>query len=170
MGTSKQYLAPEEAQFDASSTVPQFKVNPGTNFPVSGLAFDGAGSTAERAYWKLEPVAYGSGNITCDIIWYADSGTTNAVVWETALAAITPDTDTTDVETKAFATAQTVTDTHLGTTAQRLHKATITISNLDSIAAGDEAWLRVSRLPGNAADTMTVDAILTSVRLAYSDT
>lgn len=169
MATVALYLAPEEGGF-AASAFPQFLKNLGTNFPVTGLAYDGAGSTAERAYWKFQPIAYGSGNITCDILWYADSGTTGAVVWEAALAAITPDVDTTDVETKAFATAQQVTDTHLGTTAQRLHKATITISNLDSVAAGDEAWLRVSRLPADAGDTMTVDAILTSVRLSYSDT
>jgi hypothetical protein len=169
MATVWQYFAPEEAQF-AASGFPAFKLFAGTNFPVSGLAYDGAGTTAERAFWKFEPTNYGSGNLTCDLIWYADTGTANAVVWEAAIAAITPDADTQDVETKAFATATTVTDTHLGTTGQRLHKATITISNLDSIAAGDEVWLRISRLPGNAADTMTVDAILTSVRLSYSDT
>jgi hypothetical protein len=168
VATVRQYLQPEEAQFLASA-FPAFKVNLGTNFPVSGLAYDGAAT--ERAYWKFEPTNYGSGNLTCGIVWYADSGTTNAVVWEAALAAITPDTDTADVETKAFATASTVTDAHLGTTAQRLHLATITITNLDSIAAGDECWLRISRLPADAADTMTsIDAIVTSVRLSYSDT
>lgn len=168
MGTVRQYLAPEEAQF-AASAFPAFVKNLGTNFPVSGLAYDGAGATAERAYWKFEPINYGSGNITCDIAFYNDSSTAGACVWEAALAAITPETDSQDVETKAFATAQQVTKSHPGTTAQRLQRATITITNLDSIAAGDEAWLRISRLPADAGDTSTADVILTSVRLSYSD-
>lgn len=169
MGTVRQYLAPEEAQF-ASTAFPQFVRTQGTNYPVSGLAYDGAGSTIERAYWKFEPVAYGSGNITCDVIFYNDSSTAGACVWEAALAAITPETDTQDVETKAFATAQQVTKSHPGTTVQRLQRATITISNLDSVAAGDEAWLRISRLQTDGGDTSTADVILTSVRLSYSDT
>lgn len=169
MATVRQYLAPEEAQF-LSTAFPAFKVTPGTNFPVSGLAYDGAGATAERAYWKFEPISYGSGSITCDILFYNDSAAAGAAVWETALAAITPETDSQDVETKGFATAQQVTKTHPGTTAQRLQRATVTISNLDSIAAGDEAWLRISRLPADAGDTSTADMILTSVRLSYSDT
>lgn len=169
MGIVRQALAPEEAQFLAA-TFPQFlKIN-GTNFPVSGLAYDA--TTAENAYWKFQALAYGSGNITCEIIWYADTSTTSThgVAWQVALAAITPGTDTTNVETKAFATAHTA-STDLGSTnAQKLMKTTITISNLDSVAADDECWLRVTRLVSDAADDLTGDAILTSVRLSYSDT
>jgi len=164
-----QYLIPEAAQFLASA-FPQITRNLGTNFPVSTLAFDGAGTAAERAYWKWSPIGYTSGPITCDLIWYPASGTSGGVVWEAAIAAITPDADTQDVETKAFAAAQTVTDTHLGSTARRLHRATITLSgsSLDSLADGDECWLRISRLPGNSSDTITADAHLTSVRLSYT--
>jgi hypothetical protein len=160
-------LAPGEAQFLASA-FPQFvKIN-GTNFPVVGLAYDA--TTAESAYWQFVPVAYGSGDITCDVVWYADTSTTSAhgVTWQVAIAAITPGTDTTNVETKAFATSQTGT-TDLGSTnAQKVMKTTVTISNLDSIAAGDEVWLRVTRLVSDGSDDLTGDAILTSVRLSYS--
>ncbi|MFD8556616.1 hypothetical protein ACFV1N_04895 [Streptosporangium canum] len=167
MATVRQYLSPEEAQF-LGSAFPMFdKVN-GTNFPVSRLLFDAAAT--ETAYWKFEPLAYGAGNITCDLIWYAVNATTGVVRWEVALAVITPESDSQDIETKALATAHTVDDTHLGTTSKRLHRATVTISNLDSIAAGDEVWLKVSRVGGNAADTMANDAALSSVRLSYSDT
>lgn len=167
MGTVRLYLAPEEAQF-ASSSFAQFKVFQGTNFPVSALAFDG--SSTERAFWKFDASSYGSGSITCDVYFYNDSSTAGACVWEAALAAITPESDSQDVETKAFATAQQVTKSHPGTVAQRLQKASITISNVDSVTAGDECWLRISRLPGDAGDTSTADMILTSVRLSYSDT
>jgi hypothetical protein len=164
----EQYLTPEEAAFK-SNAFPQYVKNPGTAFIVTGLAYS---ETTEIAFWKFNPAGYTGGNITCDVVWYADTSTTAAhgVAWQVALAAITPSVDTQNVETKAFATSQTGT-TDLGSTdAQKLMVTTIVITNLDSIAAGDEAWLSLTRVPGNAADDLTGDAVVTSVRLSYSDT
>lgn len=167
MATNKQVLLPEEAQF-LGSAFPAFdKVN-GTNFPVSRLLYDAA--VDEGAFWFLEATNYGAGNITVDLIWYATNATTGVVRWGVSIAAITPDSDSQDVETKALATEQTVDDTHLGTTSKRLHKATITVSNLDSVAAGDWVVIRVRRIGSNGADTMANDVALAQVRLAYSDT
>jgi hypothetical protein len=163
----EQYLTPEEAALSTGAW-PRYVRNYGTAFTVTGLAYS---ETTEVAFWKFSPAGYTSGNITCDVIWYADTSTTAAhgVVWQVALAAITPGVDTQNVETKAFTTSQTGT-TDLGSTnAQKLMKTTITISNLDSIAAGDEAWLSLTRLPGNASDDLSGNAIVTSVRLSYSD-
>lgn len=91
------------------------------------------------------------------------------MVFGASIAAITPNTDTQDVETKAFATENTGSDTHLGTTGQRLHQMSITISNLDSLAADDLVAIRLRRVPGDAGDTMTGDAILVDAQLSYSD-
>lgn len=167
MATVYRELLPEEAVF-AASAFPQFDRAAGTNFPVTGLKFDAAAT--ETAYWKVAAFNYGSGNPTLDIIWYADTASSGVVRWEAAIAAITPIADTQDVETKAFATALTIDDTHLGTTGQRLHRASIIISNLDSLAVLDVVWVRVSRLGGHANDTMAGDAILAIAWLSYSDT
>lgn len=140
----------------------------GTNFPVRGLAYDA--TTQETAYFYFQAINYGSGNITATVHWYADSATTGGVVWGGSLAAITPDTDTQDIETKAFATESTAADTHLGTTGQRLHSIDITLSNLDSLTAGDWVCLRLRRAPADASDTMTGDAIVVGLTLSYSDT
>lgn len=166
MATITHWLAPEEAQFLAAN-FPAFTKANGTNFPVSGLAYDAAAE--ETAYWKFEAVSYGSGNLTLTLYWYADTASASDVIWGAAVAAITPNTDSQDVETKAFATANTVTDTHLGTTGQRLHSCDITISNLDSIAAGDIVWIKIYRDADAGGDTMTGDAILVGAKLAYSD-
>lgn len=169
MATVRLNLAPEDAQF-AASGFPAYVKNQGTNFPVTGLAFDA--STAETVYFKFEPIGYGSGNLTFDVVWYADTSTTSThgVTWQASIAAISPGTDVTNVETKAFATAQQA-STDLGSTdAQKLIKTTVTISNLDSIAAGDECWLKLTRLVSDGSDDLTGDAIITSVRLSYSDT
>ena len=165
MATVLQVLDPAGAQFLATAFPASSKK--GTSFPVYSLGFDAA--TDEAAHWMFRATNYGSGNLTVAIDWYADTGTSGDVVWEVQIAAITPDTDTTDVETKSLATLNNVTDTHLGTTGQRLHRASVTVSNLDSLANGDDVWLRLARDANNAADTMTGDANVTLVTVSYSD-
>ncbi|PWK81727.1 hypothetical protein C8D88_116139 [Lentzea atacamensis] len=165
MATVYQSLDPGAAQF-LSTSYPAMVRN-GTNFPVYGLAFDAVSD--EAAFWLIRAVNYGSGNLTVNLDWYADTASSGDVVWSVQIAAITADTDTQDVETKSLATANTVTDTHLGTTAQRLHRASVTVSNLDSLAANDDVWIRISRDADNAADTMTGDAILVLATVTYSD-
>jgi hypothetical protein len=147
----------------------QFKSVSGTNFPVESLAFDAA--LDEAVFFTFPAVDYqATGNLTARLRWYADTASTGVVTWEAALAAITPDIDTQDIETKAFATAQTFDDTHLGTGAQRLHECTITISNLDSLIAEDWCVLRIRRLGSTSGtDTMAGDALLTEIGVDYSD-
>lgn len=166
MATVTQQLDVAAAQFLATA-FPQPLKN-GTNFPVYGLNYDAAAT--ESAYWMLRAVNYGSGNLTVDLDWYADTATSGVVRWGVQITAITPDTDSTDVETDSLATAQTADDTHLGTTAQRVHRCPVTVSNLDSLAVGDDVWIRVYREGGNAADTMTGDAALVGITVSYSDT
>lgn len=166
MATVTREFAPEEALFLATAFPAYTKIN-GTNFPVSGLAYDA--TTSESAHWRFVATSYGSGNLTLRVLWYADTASSGGVVWEGAIAAITPNTDSQDIETDAYATATNAADTHLGTTGQRLHSVDVTISNLDSLAADDWVTLKVSRLPANASDTLTGDAILVGLVLSYSD-
>jgi hypothetical protein len=169
MATVKLWLAPEEAQFLATAFPAFVKAN-GTAFPVSGLAYDA--TTDEAAFWRFEAASYGSGNLTLDLFWYADTASTLNVVWEAQLSAITPNTDTQDIETDGLATLNFVQDTHLGTTGQRLHQCAITISNLDSIAANDICHIRIARDANStsATDDMAGDCILIGAQLSYSDT
>jgi len=167
MATVTQQLDPTAATF-LTSAFPQMVRN-GTNFPVSALAYDAA--TDEAAFWVVRAVSYGvsNPNVTITIDWYADTATSGVVVWEIQLAAITPDTDSGDVEAKALATLQTVSDTHLGTTGQRLHRCSVAMTNLDSLSADDDLWIRVARDANNAADTLTGDAHLVLATVAYPD-
>lgn len=167
MATVYQVFRPTDGVQPASNGA-AFDVITGSNFPVPVLKFDT--TTAEAIYFYFQAVSYGSGNITIDIDWYADTATSGDVVWDAQIAAITPNTDTQDIETDTLATANTVTDSHLGTTGQRLHRATVTISNLDSIAADDWVVLKITRDTGDAADTMAGDAMLAGVTASYSDT
>lgn len=162
---------PIETAIPAATNGAQQIVFSGTNFPVRALAFDG-GSTDESVYFFLGSISnYGSGNLTLRIGWYADTAASGNVVWGAAIAAITPNTDTQDIETKAFATANTQQDVHLGTTNQRDHSVDLTISNLDSLANGDHVWLHFYRDASDTTnDTMTGDALVFELKLLYSDT
>lgn len=169
MATVFQQFMPEQAQFKTTN-FPQLVRNQGTNFPISGLAFDG-GSTDEDCYFKFRAISYGSGNLTVDIEWYADTASSGNVVFGAAIAAITPNTDTQDIETDAFDAASTIQDAHLGTTNQRVHRASIVIDNLDSVAADDLVFMHVYRDASDTVnDTMTGDAIITNITLSYSNT
>jgi len=139
----------------------------GSAFPIAMLDFDSG--TDESAFWVFRATEYGSGNLTVDIDWYTNSAqTSGSVVWTAAVAVITPNTDSQDLETDTLATANTVTDAHIGTTAQRLHRATVTVSNTDSIAADDWVCLQVTRDANNGSDDLAADASITLVTVSYT--
>lgn len=135
----------------------------GTSIPVSGYAFDAA--TEEALFFRFRASGYSTGDVIVSLDWYADTASSGGVVWGAQMAAITPDTDTQDIETDGLPTSTNVTDTHLGTTGQRLHRVNITLTGaaLDSLAADDQVALRIARVSADGGDTMTGDAILTYV-------
>lgn len=151
-----------------SSAFPQLVKANGTSIPISGYAFDAA--AVEDCFFDFEAVGYGSGNVTVRLRWYADTASSGAVVWGAQLAALTPNTDTQDVETDGLAAVASTATTHLGTVGQREHETTVTVTALDSLAAGDTVRLRVYRDAANASDSMAGDAIATRVTVTYSDT
>jgi len=162
-------LDPGAAQVLAAN-FPAFTRTAGTNFPVAALAYDASAATDEAAFWSFRAINYASGNLTVDIDWYADTATSGDVIWDVQIAAITPNTDSQDVETKSLATVNSVTDTHMGSTGQRLHRCTVTVSNLDSLAAEDDVWMRVARDGNNASDTLAGDALIAKVTVTYLST
>lgn len=114
------------------------------------------------------PANYASGG-TVKLLWMANSASANNVVWGARVGAITPADADTPVE-HAEAAASTTTTAGNATEARRLIETSITLANLDSIAAGDLATLIVYRDADNASDTLAVDAELIVVALTYTTT
>lgn len=141
----------------------------GAHFPLPVLRFDASTDESVYLFWRAHN--YGSGDLSIDLEWYAESETTGDVVWEAAVAAVTPNLDAVDIEAKSFGAAATATDTHLGTTAKRLHRVTIALpeSDLDALVAGDWCVLRIARDANAAGDTLAADALLARVLIHYSD-
>lgn len=165
MATVYAAFTPEGARYLGSS-FPQYKNVGGNNFPVTGLYYDAAQD--EAAFWRFAATRYpGTGNLTCDLWWYADTASSGDVVWGAALAAVTANDDTQNIETDGLATEDTMTDSHLGTTGQRLHQVSLTMANLDGLVEDDLVFLRVRRLGTDGADTMTGDAVLVLARISY---
>jgi hypothetical protein len=98
--------------------------------------------------------------------WSAASATSGAVVWDVRVSATTP-ADATDIDAQDFAAANAATTTVPGT-AGYLAETSITLTNADSLAAGDFVVLRVARAAADGADTATGDAELLSIGLSYT--
>lgn len=110
------------------------------------------------------------GTPVVEVQWGAASATTGDVVWSAEIMAATPNSDTADHGTDSFGTANTVTDSHLGTTAGRLHEASIALTtDTDSMAAGDSVDIRLRRDADNVSDTLAGDVYVWKVRFTYSD-
>lgn len=153
-----------------NNAAPALVVVKGTNTaPVRFLmtaAFDPG--TDEHLWFQFRMPADYSSSPVLKILWYSnDIGAGETCVWGCSLGAVTPADADTPLE-HAQATAQT-TGTDVNTTeANRLIETSITISNGDSVAAGDLVSLVVYRDANAGTDDLSSDAVLVAVSLEYT--
>jgi len=139
-----------------------------TNTPPYFLQLQFDATTDESAMWQLQmPGDYASGPVL-DVLYKAASATTGAFRFEGRLAAITSG-DATDADAKAFATTNSAGDTVPGT-AGHVGDFSITLTNADSVAAGDFVVVQLRRDANGTTgtDDATGDAEVISVRLSYT--
>lgn len=158
-----QYFPPEAALFPTSNYA-QFKSINGTNFPVNMLAFDA--STDETVFFRGVANNFNLTGVEVRLRWYADTASTGTCIWGVSLAAISPNLDSQDIETKALTPEQTITSTHLGTTGQRVQESVLQMTNIDSMADLDALVLKVTRKA--SSDSMAGDAFLLDVLVRSS--
>lgn len=128
------------------------------------LAFDA--STEEQVCWSFRmPADYASAPVM-KVQYKMTSATTGGVAFEGRLAAVTPG-DATDVDAKAFGTANTGTDTVAGT-AGFMKEVSFALTNADSVAAGDLVVAYLNRDPANGSDTATGDCEVVAVAITYT--
>lgn len=141
------------------------EANPKKHFLVA--AFDA--TTDERLTWCFRmPSDYASGGVV-KLLWMANVASGNNVVWGAHLGAVTPTDADTPVE-HAQAAASTTTTAGDATEARRLIETSITLANLDSVAANDLVFLIVYRDADNASDTLAADAELIAAVFEYTTT
>lgn len=144
-----------------------------TNGPTFGidqnrllLAYDDG--TTETAYSRSFacPATYtGSGTLKADVFYKMASATSGTLEWEVAVEAVTPG-DATDLDAgSSFDTANSGTATVPGT-AGYMQMISVTLTNKDSIAAGDLVRLSIARDADDGTnDTATGDAHILNVLL-----
>ena len=125
-----------------------------TRNSISVLDADDA-STESAVFVGILPeaAALGSGLIV-SLRWMATTATSGDVRWSVAW-----EKSNTDLDSDSFDTATAATATTNGTSGI-VTVTNITCTNIDSLAAGDLFRLRVQRVGGDGADTMTGDAEL----------
>lgn len=131
-------------------------------------AFDAA--TDEHLWWTFRmPADYASGGAV-KLLWQSnDVGASESAVWGARLGAVTAADADTPNEHAAAAASTTTTDVNT-TEANRLIETSITLANLDSVAAGDLVFLLVYRDADNGSDDLSSDALLIAASLEYTTT
>lgn len=128
---------------------------------IVSLDFDA--TTQEYAQFSIPmPASWNEGTVTFVAHWsHAATATNFGVVWDLQAVAVSND----DPIAVAYGTAQTSTDT--GGTTNDLYtspeSSAITVAGTP--AAGDMVFFRLSRVTGNAGDTMAIDARLIGITL-----
>ena len=156
-------LHPDSAILDDNSP-PALTIveSSGTGTPRFRVAdFDAA--TDEILYWTfVVPGDMASGNWTADVQWLTnDIGANETCYWDMAISA---NAETADMTTQAVGTTNSASE-DVGAAVNTKIVTTITLSNLDSVAAGDLVTLRFSRDANNVNDDLTSDARLVAINL-----
>lgn len=129
------------------------------------LVFDA--STVEQCMWSFRmPDDYSSAPVL-KVQYKMASATTGNVIIEGRLAAVS-DGDAQDVDANGFAAANTSSATAVPGTAGHLDEISLTLTNADSVAAGDFVVVYVARDADNASDTAAGDMEVVAVALEYT--
>lgn len=156
MATSLFNFLPFGAEFPASNFPQLLTVN---NRPA--LAYDA--STNETAQWTFVAPQGLAGTLHAKIYYIMASATSGDTDWDASLEAVT-DGDATDLDAgDSFDTVNSVDNTTVPGTAGYLDMIEITLTNADSLAAGDLARLKLTR--DAASDTASGDAYVLAVEL-----
>jgi hypothetical protein len=113
----------------------------------------------------IMPFTYAAQTLTVKLMWVSTVASNN-VVWNASLMAMTSG-DAALLETDSFDTVNATTTAASGT-AGRPVTTSITMTNKDSVAAGDIVTLRISRDANNAADTNTGNAKVAGIIIEWN--
>jgi hypothetical protein len=138
---------------------------PASNFPQltlsnrrPALGFDT--TTAETCQWTtIAPIGL-TGTLTAKVLYAMATATSGGVAFTVEVEAITTG-DATDTDAgDSFAAVNTGTDATVPATAGYIDTVSVTLTNNDSIAAGDYVRWRLTRAVANASDTATGDCLV----------
>ncbi len=158
MPSTRAILTPLSAEYPTSNAPGLTAIN---LRPV--LAFDA--TTSETAYWTLVVPQGVTGALSLVITYMMATATTGGVAFDVAVEAVS-DGDATDLDAgTSFATINLGTAASVPGTAGYIDQISVTLTNNDSLAAGDYLRISVARDVADAADTATGDCYLLTAEL-----
>ena len=160
MATTRAVLIPYGAEFPATNFPQLMLVN---RRPV--LAFDA--STDEACQWTVIAPQGLTGTMTAVITYMMASATSGAVGFQVAVEAVS-DGDSTDLDAgDSFDTVNNSASTTVPGTAGYIDQISVTLTNQDSVAAGDLVRIKLNRDADGSAitDSATGDAYVLAVEL-----
>ena len=134
----------------------------------TALVLDFDDTTDETIYFRgYMPLHYDGGGVTVSVRWAATSATSGTISLDVAFMSITDDAD--DIDTKAFAAVNNVNPTAASASGEADY-VDITFTDgadMDSVAAGEEFWLKVTRDADGttSTDNMTGDMELLGIAI-----
>jgi hypothetical protein len=129
------------------------------------LVFDA--TTDEMCMWSFRmPADYASAPVL-KVQYKMASATTAEVIIEAHVAAVS-DGDAQDVDANGFGTVNTSAATTVPGTAGHLDEISLSLTNNDSLAAGDFTIVRLARDANNAGDDAAGDMEVVAVTLEYT--
>lgn len=161
-------VLPDGTASNAAPAIQRVKSSAAAPSPYFLQALFDAG-TKEQCMWSFRmPPDYASAPVL-KVQYKMVSATSGNVVIEGRIAAVS-DGDATDVDAKAFGTANTSAATAVPATAGHLDEISLTMTNADSVAAGDFVIVYLARDAANASDTATGDMEVVAAALTYTTT
>ena len=146
-----------------------FDTRVGTNVTVDVLDFDD--STDESVFFLGHmPDNYDGGGLTITIEYMMTSATSGTVSLDISLMSITDDAD--DIDTKSFAAANNINPTVASATGETDY-APVTFtdgSDMDSIAAGEDFYLKFTRDANGTTSTDNASGDLELVKITIVET
>jgi len=160
-------ILPDGSASNLAPAIQRVKSSAGAPSPYFLQAAFDAGQT-EQMMWSFRMPADFSSSPVLKVQYKMVSATANDVAVEARIAAVS-DGDAQDVDAKAFGSANAATKTVPGT-AGHIDEISITLTNADSLAAGDFVVVYFARTGAAGGDTATGDMEVIAVSLEYTTT
>jgi hypothetical protein len=159
---------PDGSSSNAAPAIQRVKSSAGAPTPYFlQAAFDA--STIEILNWSFRMPADYASALVMKVPYKMASATSGGVAISVYVDAVTPG-DAQDVDADGFSTINTATDATVPGTAGYLDEISVTVTNADSVAAGDTCVVRLQREVADAADTATGDMEVRDCALQYTTT
>ena len=156
MATTRFVFTPESAHYPSSNFAQFTAIN---QRPI--LAYDAA--TNQTAYWTAVAPQGFTGTMTAIVSYIMASATSGDVDIDIAIEAIS-DGDAVDLDAStSFDTANSTDNTTVPGTAGYMDQISVTLTNQDSIAAGD--YFRLSLVRDASSDTAAGDMYVLAIEL-----